>query len=96
MAVKSKETTALLEDIDSSLSAICSKQDYIEYQYVQKQDIKQRKCPSFCLSYKPNRCDSVQFDPGLPGREAASVDKWFPTFRRHMSPFIQPFKIHEE
>ena len=29
MAVKSKETTALLDEIDSSSSAICSKQDYI-------------------------------------------------------------------
>jgi len=38
MAVKSKETTALLDEIDPSSSAICSKQDYIEYQYVQKQD----------------------------------------------------------
>jgi hypothetical protein len=37
-AAKSNETTTLLDEIDASSSAICSKQDYIAHQYVQKQD----------------------------------------------------------
>jgi hypothetical protein len=40
--------------------------------------------------YKPTAtivCKTLlNFDPVLLGRDAASVDKWLPTFRRHMSP----------
>jgi hypothetical protein len=92
MAVKSKETTALLEEIDSSSSAICRK-TRLHYVPVRSKirEKEQRQVPDLFASHinltAAILCKTLlNFDPGLPGRDAASVDKWFPTFRRHMSP----------
>jgi hypothetical protein len=101
MAVKSKETTALLDDIQTSSSAICSKQDYIAYQYVQKQDRQTDRQNS--ASARPFACHinltaAILCNSILVFRDV-TLHRWISGSRRFevtCRRLIQPFKMHEE